>query len=111
MEPPREWQARFMTPWNIDHTLYLQKTCPWRKHLAEIFHMKVPRDWASVVAQMAKNLPANVGNLGSIPGSGQSLGGGHGYPLQYSCLENSVNRGAWLAKIHRATKSQTPLTD
>ena len=47
--------------------------------------------WASLVAQMVKNLPAvcNVGNLGSVPGLGRSSGGGHGNPLQYSCLENT----------------------
>ena len=47
--------------------------------------------WASLVAQMVNNLPAvcSVGNLGSIPGLGRSPGGGHGNPLQYSCLENT----------------------
>ena len=47
---------------------------------------------------MVKNLPANagdLGDLGSIPGSGRPPGGGHGNPLQYSCLENPVDRGAW----------------
>ena len=43
---------------------------------------------ASLVAQVSKNLPANAGDLGSIPGLGVSHGGGHGNPLQYSCLEN-----------------------
>ena len=49
--------------------------------------------WASLVAQLGKNLPANAGNMGSIPGSGRSPGVGNGYPLQFSCLENSVDRG------------------
>ena len=47
---------------------------------------------------MVKNLPANAGDtgdMGSIPGSGRSPGGGHGSPLQYSCLENPTDRGAW----------------
>ena len=44
--------------------------------------------WASLVAQMVKNLPAMSGDLSSIPGLGRSPGGGHGNPLQYSCLEN-----------------------
>ena len=47
---------------------------------------------------MVKNLPASAGDVrevGSIPGSGGSLGGGHGDPLQYSCLENPMGRGAW----------------
>ena len=44
---------------------------------------------------VVKNLPANAGNTGSIPGSGRSPGGWHGNPLQYSCLENSMDRTAW----------------
>ena len=43
---------------------------------------------------MVMNLPANVGDVGSIPGSGRSPGGGHGNPSQYSCLENPMDRGA-----------------
>ena len=57
-----------------------------------------------------KNLPANaedVRDVGSIPGSGRSPGGGHGNPLQYSCLENPVDGGAWQAIFHGVTKSQT----
>ena len=42
----------------------------------------------------------DTGDMGSIPGSGRSLGGGHGNPLQYSCLENSMDRGAWRAAVH-----------
>ena len=46
-------------------------------------------------------------DVGSIPGSGRSLGGGRGNPLQYSCLENPMDRGAWWATVHEAAKSQT----
>ena len=63
---------------------------------------------------VVKNLPANPGDVrdtGSTLGSGQFPGGGHGNPLQYSCLENPMDRGAWWATIHRVTKSQTPLSD
>ena len=49
----------------------------------------------------------NVGDPGSTAGSGRSLGEGNGYPLQYSCLENSMDRGAWQATVHGVTKSQT----
>ena len=59
---------------------------------------------------VVKNLPANVGNVrdvGSIPGSGRSPGGGHGNPLQYSFLENPMDIGAWQAMVHRVTKSPT----
>ena len=51
-----------------------------------------------------------VGELGSIPGLGRSFGGGHGNPLQYSCLENPINREAWWATVPRVAKSQTRLT-
>ena len=53
----------------------------------------------------------NVGDPGSIPGSGRSPGEGNGKPLQYSCLKNSMDRGAWWATVHRVTKSQTRLSD
>ena len=53
----------------------------------------------------------NVGDLGSIPGWGSSPGEGNGNPLQYSCLENSTDGGAWWATVHGVAKSQTPLSD
>ena len=61
---------------------------------------------------MIKNPPASAGDirdLGSIPGSGRSPGGGHGNPLQYSCLENAMDREAWQATVHRVAKSQARL--
>ena len=67
---------------------------------------------ASQVVLVVKNPPVNTGNIrdtGSIPGSGRSPGGGHGNPLQYSCLENPMDRGAWQAAVHRITQSQTQL--
>ena len=60
---------------------------------------------------MVKNLPANAGDLSSISVSGRSPGEGNGYPLQYSCLENSMDRGVWQATVHGVTKSQTRLSD
>ena len=59
---------------------------------------------------VVKNLPANSGDVrdvGSIPGLGRSTGGGHGYSLQYSCLENPLDRRAWQATVHGFTKSRT----
>ena len=59
-----------------------------------------------------KNLPANGGyirDVGLIPGSGRSPGGGHGSTLQYSCLENPMDRGDWLATVHRVAKSRIRL--
>ena len=60
------------------------------------------------MARWVKNPLSNAGNagdLGSIPGSGRSPGGGYGNRLQYSCLENPMNRGAWGATVHRVAKS------
>ena len=65
---------------------------------------------ASQVALVVKNPPASaedIGDMGSIPGSGRSPGGGHGNPLQYSCLENPMDRGACQATIHGVAKSWT----
>jgi len=53
---------------------------------------------------VVKNLPANTGDAGSIPGSGKSPGEGNGYPLQYSCLENPMERKAWWATVNGVAK-------
>ena len=53
---------------------------------------------------MVENPPVNAGDAGSIPGSGRSPGGGHGHPLQYSCLGNPMDRGAWWAAVRGVTK-------
>ena len=54
---------------------------------------------------VVRNLPANVGNMGLIPGSRRSPGGGHGNSLQYSCLENPMDRGARWATVHGAAET------
>ena len=67
---------------------------------------------ASQVAPSVKNLPDNAGDIrdmGLIPGSGRSLGGGHGNVFQYSCLDNLMDRGSWWATVHRVIKSWTGL--
>ena len=64
----------------------------------------------SKVALVVKNPPASVGDIrdsGSNPGSGRTSGGGHGNPLQSSCLENPMDRGAWQSMVHGVVKSQT----
>ena len=69
-------------------------------------------NWNSQVIILVKNLPANAGDrrdAGLIPGLGIFPGGEHGNPLQYSCMENPMDRGAWQATVHRVTKSQTLL--
>ena len=68
------------------------------KHEGAFVHAHL-QSWASLVAQMVKNSVANAGDLGLIPGSGRSPGEGNGSPLQCSCLENSMYRGAWWATV------------
>ena len=66
------------------------------------------------MALVGKNLPANAGAMkdaGLIPGLGRCPGGGNDNPLQYYCLENSMDRGAWWATVHGATESRTQLSD
>ena len=69
--------------------------------------------WASQVALVVNSPPAKGGDIrdvGLIPGSGRSPGGEHGNPLQYSRLENPLDRGAWRAAVHGVTESQTGLS-
>ena len=68
--------------------------------------------YASQVVLVVKNLPANAGDIrdtGLIPGLGGSPGGGHGNPLQYSCLENLMDRETWRTIVHRVAKSRIQL--
>ena len=60
---------------------------------------------------MVKNPPANAGDMDWIPGLGRLPGEVNGDPLQYSCLENPMDRGAWRAVVYRVTKSWTELSD
>ena len=81
---------------------------------------KDPQDSKTIIYTVAegfpdgsvvKNLSANARDLSSIPGSERSPGGGHGNPLQNSCLENPMDRGAWQASVHGVAKSQKELRD
>ena len=75
---------------------------------------KSPERFVGFPAGTVKNLPANAGDIrdvGSTPGSERSPGGRNGNPLQYSCLENPMDREAWQATVHRVAKSWTPLSD
>ena len=67
--------------------------------------------WIPYGASEVKASACSVGDLGSIPGLGRSSGEGNGNPLQYSCLENPMDGGAWWATVHRVAKSQTRLSD
>ena len=68
--------------------------------------------WASQVVLAVKNPTVNAGDIrdtSSVPGLGRSPGGRHGNPLQYSCLENPMDRAVWWATVHGVTQSQTRL--
>ena len=73
-------------------------------HTLDLFMVGFPVD------ADGKQSACNTGNGHSVPGSARSPGGGHGNPLQYSCLENPMDRGAWWATVHGVAKSQTQLT-
>ena len=77
-----------------------------------IFKQKAALEWGFPGGSvMAKNLPANAGGVRSILGSGRSPGKGNGNSLQDSCLESSMDKGAWLATVHGVAKSWTRLND
>ena len=79
--------------------------------LLDLLHWILARP-ASQLVLVVKNLPASTGDLrdvGSVPRLGRSPGERNGNPLQYSCLENPMDRGAWQATVHRVAKSQTQL--
>ena len=67
--------------------------------------------WASLVAQTVKNLPVMLETQVGSLSQEDSPGKGNGYPLQYSCLENPMDRGAWQATVHGVAKNQTQLSD
>ena len=76
-------------------------------------HLHIGWKWGFPSGPVVKNLPANAGDAGdmvSIPGSGQSPALGNGNPFLHSCLENSVDRGAWQATGHEVAKSQIQLS-
>ena len=76
-------------------------------HIRQFTHLGCMNQWFSLAAQMVKNLPAMSGDLGLIPRSGKCPGEGNGCPLQYSCLENAMDRGVWRAIAHRIAESDT----
>ena len=102
------WTASFFPSL---HILCLRCFCV---HVSPFYYARVLfYTRASLVAPLIKNLTVDTGetrDMGSIPGSGRSPGRGHGNPLQYSCLENPLDRGAWPATVHGVEKSRTQLT-
>ena len=79
--------------------LFANKTCGNLNN-----EIKLRKLWGFPSSSVVKTPPANVGDMGSIPGSGRSPGEGNGYLFQYCCLENPMDRGAWQATIHGLTK-------
>ena len=73
--------------------------------------IQLPADEGFPGGSDGKESACNMGDPGLIPGLGRSPGEGNGYPLQYSCLKNSMDTEAWKATIHGITKSQTQLSD
>ena len=100
-------------PRNWSHVSYI--SCIGRHVLCHKHHLGAPFTDVHSLSQVAlvvKNPPTNAGDIrdeGSIPGSGRSPGEGNGNPLQYSCLENPMDREAWWATVHGVAKSQTQL--
>ena len=101
--------------WKSNEKLWTLPRCMslWRAH-SDIFWGSTDFLGASQVALVVKNPPANaagVREVSSIPGSGRTPGEGNGNTLQYSCLENPMDRGIWWAIVDRVAKSQTWLSD
>ena len=101
----------------VHHLIFfLRSLNPGFKGMLILFHIKLssPKSFANapsqqpcgllLVAQKVNNLPAMQKTWVSIPGLGRSLREGNDYPLQYSCLENSMDRGTWWATVHGVTK-------
>ena len=88
--------------------MFQKESCRAQESLAAVTF--VPYTWGIPGGAGVKNLPANAGDTrdaGLIPGSGRSPGEGNGNPLQYSCLENPMDRGAWWATVHGVAESDT----
>ena len=96
----------FQSPYSIIRLIPVMSRCPF------VYSSNAPMR-PSQVALEVKNLPANAGDIrdvGLIPGSGRSPGGGNGITLQYSCLESSMDGGTWQTMVHGATESRIRLS-
>ena len=100
-------QADFFTVWASREVILLEVDCQSLLHLFGLigFYIGPLSALGFPGGSDGKASACNVGDLGSIPGLGRSPGEGHGNPLQYSCLENSIDRGAWWATVHVVKKS------
>ena len=97
----RAWQPTpVFSPGESHGHRSLEGYSPWGHTESDMTVLGLPRG-------LLRESACNAGDPGSIPGSGGSPGEGNGYPLQYSCLENSMDRGTWQATVHGVTKSWT----
>ena len=91
-------------PYDVENISYQIKSMKcflqWNDVYKSTYHRLLMLVRAFLVTQTVKNPPCNLGYLGSIPGLGRSPGEGNSYPLQYSGLENSMDKGAWQATVH-----------
>ena len=118
--PPRKVQnlfrSRFVTAASSSHTFVCDHLCFWRSQFSQDGRLILCSSFlygGFPGGTSGKTPPANAGdsrNMSSIPGSGRSIGVGYGNPFQYSCLENSIDRGAWQDTVRGVTKSQTRLS-
>ena len=92
---------RHLPGWRAQQAATLENTS------AAAYKVKPTLGWASLVAQTVESPPANTGDLGLIPRLGRSPGEGHGNSLQYSCLENPIDREAWQSTVHGVAESDT----
>ena len=100
----------FLGTYSVKWTDWSPSTC-WSTYVFsynEIIYWRITCIWGFSGGSVGKEPACNVGDardMGSIPGSGRSPGAGHGNPLQYSCLENPMDRGAWWATVHGVAES------
>ena len=90
---------------------YNQKESEKRIYIYIYIERERERERGFPKASEGEESACNAGDLGSIPGSRRSSGGENDYPLQYSCLENSMDRGAWQVTVHGIAKNWTRLSD
>ena len=94
---------------DLQYCISFRCTAQWFRHIC--ICVCILCKWGFPAGSDCKESTCNAGDLGSILGSGRSPGGGHGNPLQYSCLENPMDRGAWQATVCGVVKSWTWLTN
>ena len=96
---------------NLSSAITHHSLCEFRCLFELRFNFSITRVMSLLPGSTVKNSPANTGDTGLIPSSGRSSGGENGNPLQYSGLENLMDRGGWSATVHRVARSWKQLSD